>query len=140
MNKATMTIASLIAGAMMMTACSNAEPVDVSGELTSSESIDSPILVDFFEVDAEDSAAERESVFQVTVDGLGPIAETVEADPELTLIAHALVDDDGDGACTEGEIWGETELTRNEDGTIAEFVVDLKAQPCPAAEAEEEAE
>ena len=138
MNTAKIIVTSLIAGSMMMAGCSNAEPVDVSGELTSAESIQSPILVDFFEVDSTAADAERESVLQVTVDALGPIAETVEADPELTLIAHALVDDDGDGACTEGELWGETELTRNDDGTIAAFVVDLKAQACPAAEAAEE--
>lgn len=136
MNSAKMMVASLIAGSMMMVGCSNAEPVDVSGELTSTETIASPILVDFFEVDSTDASAERESVLQVTVDKLGPIAETVEADPELSLIAHALVDADGDGACTEGEIWGETELTRNEDGTIAPFVLNLASQACPAAAAE----
>lgn len=139
MNSAKIIVTSLIAGSMMMAGCSNAEPVDVAGELTSSESISSPIVVEFFEVDSADAEAERESVHQITVDALGPIAETVEADPELTLIAFGLVDSDGDGACTEGEIWGETELTRNDDGTIADFVLDLKAQACPA-EAEAEAE
>ncbi len=137
MNSAKIMIATLVTGSMLIAGCSSGEPVDVSGKLTSSESISSPILVDFFEVDAANAEAERESIFQVTIDALGPIAETVEADPELTLIAHALVDSDGDGACTEGEVWGETELTRNDDGTVAEFVVDLKAQACPPASAAE---
>lgn len=137
MNSAKILIASLIAGSLAMVGCSNAEEVEVTGELSSTETVSGPILVEFFEIDAADAAAERESLLQVTVDGLGPITQTVEADPELTLIAHALVDADADGACTEGEVWGETELTKNDDGTIAPFVVALKAAPCPTAAAEE---
>lgn len=137
MNSAKILIASLIAGSLAMVGCSSAEELEVTGELSSTESISGPIALEFFEVDSADASAERESVLQVTVDGLGPVTQTVEADPELTLIAQALVDADGDGACTEGEIWGETELTKNDDGTLAPFIVAMKAQPCPTTAAEE---
>ena len=136
MNSAKMMIASLISCTAMMVGCSNAEPFEVTGEVSSTQTVSGPIAVEFFEVDLADEEAERESILEVTVDGLGPIAETVEADPELTIIAHGLVDADGDGACTEGELWGETELTKNEDGTVAAFVINLTNAACPTVAAE----
>jgi hypothetical protein len=133
MNSASITLLSLVACGALVTGCSNAEPFDVTGEISSAETVSSPITLEFFEVDATDPAATRESIHVVTVSALGAVSETVEADPALTVVAQALVDTDDDGACTEGELWGETELVKKADGTFEPFVVDIKAQACPAA-------
>ncbi len=137
MNYATfLGLASMIAGGTLLFACSNAEEFAVKGEVSSTESVSGPITVEFFEVDETDADAERESIYTITLESLGAIAETIDADPERTLVVQALVDADGNGACTEGELWGETVLVKNDDGTIADFVVALAKSACPTTVAE----
>ena len=115
-----------------LTACSGGEEYTVSGEVSSAQSVSGPITLEFLEADPADASIEPESVLSVELAELGSFEELVEIDPESSLIVRALADADGDGACTEGELWDEAELTPGEDGTVEAVSLDLAATPCPA--------
>jgi hypothetical protein len=118
--------------------CSSGEEYEVTGEVSSAETVSGPISLEFFEVDKADAEAERVSIHEVSLAQLGPVSATIEADPELAIIVVALADANDDGKCTEGELWGETELVKEADNTtIKPFTVELKAQACPAEPAAE---
>jgi hypothetical protein len=117
--------------------CSSGEEYEVTGELSSAATVAGPISVEFFEVDKSDAEAERVSIHEVSVPELGPVTATIEADPDLTIVAVALADANNDGKCTEGELWGETELVKKDETTIEAFTVVLSAQACPAEPAAE---
>jgi hypothetical protein len=112
--------------------CSDAEEFEVAGEVTAAQAVAGPISLEFFELDGSDTEAERESVLQVELAELGAFTQMVEVSPDNTIIAHALVDDDGDGACSAGELWAEAEVTPNDDGTVDAIALALTAGPCPA--------
>ncbi|MBI4704465.1 MAG: hypothetical protein HY744_25460 [Deltaproteobacteria bacterium] len=116
---------------VMAAGCSTARELEVTGEVTSAQAIAHPITLEFFEVQKDAPDAERVSVKKVELAKAGAFTETIEASEDV-IIAHALVDADGDGACTAGELWAEAQQEAKEDGTLAAFQLALEAKPCPA--------
>jgi hypothetical protein len=125
-----LTLTSILAAALLA-GCESTEEYEVTGEVSSTQAVSGPISLEFFEVDADDASV-RESIKAVELSALGPIAETIEATADAKIVAVALVDADGNGACTEGELWDEAEMTRKADGTLEPLALDLTADPCPA--------
>ena len=61
---------------------------------------------------------------------LGDFAETVSLEGD-TVLVRVIDDRDGDGKCTPGEAWGETEASIEDDEVEAVSLV-LAAAACPA--------
>jgi hypothetical protein len=129
MKKIALTMITLFSAAALA-GCTATQEVEVTGEITSAQAVAGPIALEFFEVAPDDEEAERESVLQVELEGLGEFAETVEIAEDANIVIVALEDADGDGACTDGELWAEAELTPNDDGTVDAGSLELTAAPC----------
>jgi hypothetical protein len=71
------------------------------------------------------------SLKKVELTELGAFTEKIEIGEDI-LVAVALVDADGDGKCTEGELWGEAQQEAKDDGTFAPLAIALAATACPA--------
>ena len=114
--------------------CSGSREVEVSGEVSApaTVSVNGPITLDFFDVIAE--GEEPKSVHTATLDSLGEFKETVELEGD-TVRVRAINDLDGDGACTNGEAWGEADAAISDDDKVETIKLELSNGPCPAAEA-----
>ncbi|MHC4996580.1 MAG: hypothetical protein ACYTGQ_16160, partial [Planctomycetota bacterium] len=111
--------------ALTAVACGDTQEYEITGEVSASAAVSGPISLEFFELEGEGEEAERVSVKTVELAALGSFSEVVEAEADATLIAFALADTDGDGKCTEGELWAETEITPAEDGTVEAIALPL---------------
>jgi hypothetical protein len=113
--------------------CTGSRDVEVAGEVSapSTVSVDGPITLDFFDVIAE--GEEPKSVHTATLDSLGEFKETVELEGD-TVRVRAINDRDGDGACTDGEAWGETDAAISDDDKVEAIKLELSNDPCPMAE------
>ena len=131
MKIAKLMVVSLFSAALAA-GCAATEEYEVTGEVSSAQSVSGPITLEFFEVDPDDPDAERVSLKEVTLDALGAFTETIEVTEDYKIIAYAIEDQDGDGACTEGELWAEAEAEPNEDGTIDPITLALQGTACPA--------
>ncbi len=120
--------------AAFATGCAATDAYDVTGEVTSSATVAGPITLQFYGVNADNTREEADSV---EVDALGSFSASIEVAEGSTKVAvMALEDSDNDGACTEGELWGEQEVTPEADGTLPALALVLTAETCPAAAAE----
>jgi len=110
--------------------CSESREVEVAGEVSAPATVqvEGPILIDFLDVLGEDE--EPKSVHQVTLETLGSFKETVELEGD-TVRVRAINDVDGDGACTEGEAWGEADAPISDDDTVEPIKLELTNDPCP---------
>jgi microcompartment protein CcmK/EutM len=123
-----------IAGAALA-GCSNAKEYSIEGEVKANTAVDGKIAMEFFQVETVDGKANRESVHKVTLDKIGAFKEKVDLTPGSKALVRAIADKDGNGACTEGELWGEATLEKLEEGKPNLITVTLAAQACPKAEA-----
>ncbi len=129
MKKIALTMITLFSAAALA-GCTPTQEVEVTGEITSAQTVAGPIALEFFEIAQDDEEAERESVHEVELDGLGSFTETVEVAEDANIIVFALEDANGDGACTDGELWAEAEITPNDDGTVDAVALALIAASC----------
>ena len=128
MNKTTLAIACL--ATFVATGCAGTEEYEVSGQVTSVEAVSGPITVEFFE-EADD---ERTSIKKITLETPGEFSETLEASSDASLVALALVDSDGDGVCSDGELWAEQVIDPSEEGATMDFDLELASTACPDAQ------
>jgi hypothetical protein len=129
MNRSKLALISLLP-LTLLAACSGRE-VEVTGQVSAATTVAGPISLEFFEMQKGVADAERVSIKQVELTALGEFTETLNV-AEDVLIVHALVDTNGDGKCTAGELWGEVQQEANSEGTFAAFAITLAADPCPA--------
>ena len=128
MNRSKLALISLLPLTLLV-ACSGRE-VEVTGQISAASTVSGPISLEFFEMEKGVADAERVSIKTVELEALGEFNETITV-AEDVLIVHALVDADGDGKCTAGELWGEAKQEAKEDGTFDAFAVTLAATACP---------
>jgi hypothetical protein len=117
--------------ALPLTACGSSRDVEVSGEVSaaSTVSVNGPIAVQFFDV-LDEGAPEQ--VHSIKLDSPNKFQEKVALEGDNVLV-RAIADADGDGVCTAGEAWGEVTASISDDDTV-KVALELKSQPCPAAE------
>jgi hypothetical protein len=130
MNRIKLALISLLP-LTLLAACSSGREVEVTGQVSSATTVAGPISLEFFEMEKGVADAERVSIKVVELTALGEFTETLDV-AEDVLIAHALVDTDGDGKCTAGELWGEVQQEAQADGTFVAFAITLAATACPA--------
>jgi hypothetical protein len=113
--------------------CTGSREVEVAGEVSApaTVSVNGDITLDFLDVIADDE--EPKSVHTATLESLGEFEETVELEGD-TVRVRAINDLDGDGACTDGEAWGEADAAINDDDTVDAIKLELSNDPCPVAE------
>ncbi len=121
-----------VLGMLVMAGCSSGRDVEVSGEITAPASVQGDILISFYELTGEGEKAERSLIHDATLAGLGPFTETVPIEGDA-LVVVAIADADGDGKCTEGELWGEAEA-QIENDKVEGLAVALSAAACPGSE------
>jgi len=130
MNRSKLALISLLPLTLLV-ACSTGREVEVTGQVSAATTVAGPISLEFFEQQKDVQDAERVSIKKVELTALGEFTEKLDV-AEDVLIAHALVDGDGDGKCTAGELWGEVKQEAKADGTFDAFAITLEADPCPA--------
>jgi hypothetical protein len=119
--------------AFVVVGCSSARDVEVSGKVTapSSLAVGDKLVIDFIDVVGVGADAEQSVAHTTKLASLGDFKETVPLEGDQVLI-RAIDDRDGDGACTAGEAWGETQAEVS-DGKAAATSVMLGMTACPAA-------
>ena len=121
---------------LLATACGATRDVDVTGEVTpaSNAAGDDPIRLEFserMEPEKEGEEGKLELVHTATLEEAGAFDEKVPMSGD-ELFVVAVVDADGNEACTDGEAWGTIEATIDEDdGATLELGLESKAT-CPA--------
>jgi len=121
----------LLLGSLAM-ACSSGRDVEVTGDVQAPAGVtlSGPIRVEFIDIVDEDDAAQNEVVHDVELAAPGSFAEKVSLEGDK-LMVRAINDSDGDGACSPGEAWAETEAEIAEDDTIPPLTITLGTAACP---------
>ena len=113
--------------------CSSARDVEVSGKVTapSSLTVGDKVVLDFIDVVGAGTEATQKVVHTAELESLGDFKETVALEGDQVRI-RAIDDRDGDGACSAGEAWGETQAEVTDGKAVATGLL-LDAAPCPPA-------
>jgi hypothetical protein len=113
-------------------ACSSGRDVEVTGSVAApaGQALQGPIMLSFLDVVSADETPE--SVAEIKLDTVGEFKQTVSVEGD-TVRVRALSDSDGNGACTAGELWAESDATIQDDDTVAPVTLTLGTKPCPAA-------
>jgi hypothetical protein len=134
MMKRSMVVCALSAlGALGLVGCGSDREVAVTGSVSApaSTTVSGPILLEFSDV--VDAEAQPKSVLTSRLDALGSFTETVSVEGDKVRV-RAVVDTDGDGACSAGELWAESDATIKDDDTVDPVTLTLGHEPCPAME------
>ena len=129
-NKLFALVAMVVASTAAL-ACSGGRDVEVSGSVAAptGQALSGPITVSFLDVVSADETPE--SVAETKLDAAGEFKQTVMLEGD-TVRVRAIVDSDGNGACTAGELWAESDATILDDDTVAPVTLTLGTAPCPA--------
>jgi len=113
--------------------CSSGRDVEVSGKVTapSSVMVGDKLVVDFIDVVGEGDKRETSLAQSTELKQLGDFKQTVSLEGDKVLV-RVIDDRNGDGKCSEGEAWGESEASIADD-KVAAISLTLGAAACPAA-------
>lgn len=113
-----------------LVACSSGRDVTIEGEVVAPASLtqSGAIKVEFIDVLTE---SERETVHDIELEGPGAFDATMALEGDKVLI-RAILDADGDGACSTGEAWAEAEADIAEDDTVEPVSLTLAVADCPS--------
>jgi hypothetical protein len=115
-----------LVSALALVGCGSSRDVEVTGEVSAPATAQGEIVVEFFDiVDSENT-----SVHSVTLATPGAFSEKISLEGDKLLV-RAVADADGDGKCTQGELWDEIEAEIASDDT-ASATLSLQAGDCPA--------
>jgi hypothetical protein len=114
-------------------ACSSGRDVEVSGKISAPSSlmVGDKLVVDFLDVTGEGEERKTELAGSAELKRLGDFKETVSLEGDQVLV-RAIDDRDGDGKCSAGEAWGETEASIERDKVQAVSLT-LGMAACPAS-------
>ena len=120
----------LVVSAPSIAGCSGGNDLVVTGSVAApaGETVSAPITVDFFDVVNTSDTPER--VATVKLDAPGDFKQTVSLVGH-TLLVRALADDNGDGACTAGELWDDVEVNVAAFEDVGPLDLTLSHDTCP---------
>jgi hypothetical protein len=112
-------------------ACSGSRDVDVTGSVSApaGTQLTAPISLDFRDI-VNDSDPPK-SVLTTKLDAPGDFEQTVSVAGDKVRV-FALVDANGDGACSAGELWAETDAPIGSDDKVEPVSLALAQGTCPA--------
>lgn len=124
-------VAGVVCLAFNVVACSAGRDVEVSGKITaaSNVAVGDKLVVEFVDVVGEGDEQEKTVAHTTELKTLGDFKETVSLEGDKLLV-RAIDDRNGDGKCTAGEAWGETEADIAEDKVEA-VTLALSTAACP---------
>jgi len=113
-------------------ACVGGRDVEVSGKVTAPEgvTVGDALIVDFIDTLPEGSVDETPSRHRRMLHAVGAFKETVRLEADQVAL-WGLDDRDGDGHCTQGELWGRVPVAPIENNRATGVTLTLLAQPCP---------
>lgn len=131
-DRKSMVVAGWVCLGLNALACSSGRDVEVSGKVSAPSSlmVGDKLVVDFMDVTGEGDERELALAGSTELEALGDFQETVSLEGDKVLV-RVIDDRDGDGKCTAGEAWGETEASIEGDKVEAVSLV-LGAAACPA--------
>lgn len=122
----------LLGAGLALVGCSSSRDVEVSGQVSApSTGVQGAVLIEFFDLTEDGDAFEATSVHEITLESAGAFDETISVEGDKILV-RAIADSDGDGACSAGEMWAETEADVAEDDTVTGLSLQLASQACPS--------
>ena len=134
MNYRKTVVAGVVCLAFNALACSSGRDVEVSGKVTapSSITVGDKVLVEFVDIVGEGDEAEKTVAGSTELKTLGDFKQTVSLEGDK-LIVRAIDDRDGDGKCSAGEAWGESEAAIKDD-KVEPVSLALSNAACPTEE------
>jgi hypothetical protein len=125
------TIVMVIASAATF-ACASDRDVEVTGSVAApaGQAVSGPITLSFLDVVSTEETPK--SVAETKLDAVGEFKQTVTVEGD-TVRVRAVVDQDGDGACSAGELWAESDAAIKDDDSVMPVNLTLGTAPCPAA-------
>ncbi len=122
----------MVVAASFMAGCSGAREVVVEGEVVESSgaALQGVVVVQFHDLKGEGDEAERSLVHTKVLDGVGAFDETIELEGDRVLV-RAFRDLNLDGACSDGELWGEAEGVVEETDSVEGLRIELAGAACP---------
>jgi hypothetical protein len=114
-----------------LTGCGASRQVEAKGEVTSPISTPTSVMVTFYDLPTDGSAARQ--VDQVKLGKVGAFDQKIDVEGAKIRL-FALDDADGNGACTEGESWASAEVIVKDDNTIEPVSLALRSGTCPVEE------
>lgn len=117
--------------ALGLVGCASDREVDVTGSVSApaTGTVSGPITLEFSDViDAEE---QPKSVLTTPLDKPGDFRQTVSIEGD-TVRVRAVVDTNGDGVCSAGELWTEADAAIKDDDTVDPIALTLGHEPCPA--------
>ncbi|GMV14020.1 MAG: hypothetical protein HS104_22660 [Polyangiaceae bacterium] len=117
--------ASILSAGLFALGCSASRDVEVTGQV-SAASAQGEIVLEFFDVNGN----EKTSVHTAKAEADGSFKATVSVEGD-ELLVRALADADADGACSDGEQWGEA-TAKIEDDKVEPITIALSSAACPS--------
>jgi hypothetical protein len=113
-------------------ACSSGRDVEVSGTVSAASglTVGDKLVIDFLEIEGEGEDRTMSLAGSAELAQPGDFRETVSLEGDKVLV-RAIDDRNGDGKCSAGEAWGESEATIADDKVEA-IALSLRAAACPA--------
>ena len=113
-------------------ACASDRDVEVTGSVAApaGQAVSGPITLSFLDVVSSDETPK--SVAETKLDAVGEFKQTVTVEGD-TVRVRAVVDTDGNGACSPGELWAESDAAIGDDDSVAPVNLTLGTAACPAA-------
>jgi hypothetical protein len=120
----------VVGGSSLAIACSSSRDVEVSGSVASAASVQSEILLQFFDLTGKPEQLERSEVHSATLAAPGAFKETISVEGD-SIAVRAIADANGDGACSAGEAWAEVEAPISGADRVEDLALSLAFAPCP---------
>lgn len=123
-------VCGLVGTLVTLGACGSGREVEVTGEVSApaTAQIEGEIVIEFRDVIDENEKAEV--VHTAKIDTLGAFSEKVSLEGSSVLV-RAIADENGDGACSAGEAWGEKTAAIAGDDTVEPVAISLASAACP---------
>jgi hypothetical protein len=139
MKKQSLGILAVISTIGLVAGCSSARDVSLTGTVTADEAVSSgPVRIEFYERESSgeqstdpQTASTLKFIEAMPLEAPGKFSHTVPVEGDKIHLV-AFIDANKDDKCTDGEAWGESDVTVQTDNT-ANTTVNIAAQTkCPA--------
>jgi len=134
MKRQSLGILAILSTLGLVAGCSSSRDVALSGTVTADSAISGgPVRLEVYEPQSasDTTSTDLKFVDAVPLDNLGKFTETVPIDGDKMHVV-AFIDANKDEKCTDGEAWGESDVSIQKDDTATVAVNIVTQAKCPA--------